>query len=510
MTRRIATLVLLCLGLPALFVFGLGAGEAGDDYEVRAIFDNASYIVKGEDVKVAGAVVGEVKSLEVTKDKRAAITLTIREPGFAPFHEDARCSIRPQSLIGEKFVECTPGAGTAPELREIEDGDGKGEHLLPVENTTSPVDLDLVNDTLRVPYRHRLALIINEFGTGLAGRGKDLNEAIHRSNPALRETDRVLAILADQNRTLASLARRSDEVLEPLAERRERVSSFINNANRTAEATAERRDDIQATFERLPRYLRELRPILADLEEVSDEFTPVLADTRRAAPDLARFIGELGPFSRASLPALRTLGDATDRGRPALARSRPLVRDLSRFARDAGPVSDNLDELTLSLEETGGFERFLDYLFFQMTAINGFDGISHYLRAGLITNLCSSYAIEPVTGCNANFGRTQVVRPGGSAKTDPTLDALRKALADGVRVFREGDGPRSGLGTSNERLASPEEARRQLNDPKIRKQRQAGLDAIRRGAGRGQSPYFEQREQSAEERALDYLLGSDR
>ena len=508
--RRLATLLTLCLGLPALLVFGVGAGEDGGDYEVRAIFDNASYIVKGEDVKVAGAVVGEIKSLDVTEDKRAAITLTIKEPGFAPFHEDARCSIRPQSLIGEKFVECTPGSSAAPELGEIEDGDGKGEHLLRVENTTSPVDLDLVNDTLRLPYRHRLALILNEFGTGLAGRGKELNEAIHRSNPALRETDRVLAILADQNRTLASLARRSDEVLTPLAARRERVSGFINNANRTAQATAERRGDIQATFERLPSYLRELRPVLAELENVSDEFTPVLADTRRAAPDLARFVGELGPFSQASLPALRTLGDAADVGRPALARSRPLVRDLSRFAEDAGPVAKNLDDLTLSLDRTGGFDRFLDYLFFQMTAINGFDGISHYLRAGLITNLCSSYAIEPTSGCNANFGTTRVVRPGGSAKRDPALLALREALAGGVRLFREGDGPKSGPGVSNERLATPEEARRQLNDPRIKKQRQAGLDAIRRGAERGRSPYFDQVEQSPEERALDYLLGSDR
>ena len=509
--RRVATLLVLCIGLPALLVFGMGAGESGgENYEIRAIFDNASYIVKGEDVKVAGAVIGEIKSLEVTDDKRAAITLKITKTGFTPFHEGARCSIRPQSLIGEKFVECTPGPSNAPELAKIEEGDGKGEHLLPVENTTSPVDLDLVNDTLRLPYRQRLALILNEFGTGLAGRGEELNEAIHRSNPALRETDRVLAILADQNRTLASLAQKSDQVLAPLAARRDRVSGFINNANRTAEATAERRTDIQATFERLPRYLRELRPILADLEEVSDEFTPVLADTRRAAPDLARFVGELGPFSQASIPALRTLGDATDVGRPALERSRPLIRNLSRFAEDAGPVSKNLDDLTASFNETGGVERFLDYLFFQMTAINGFDGVSHYLRAGLITNLCSSYAIEPVNGCNANFGTTEVVRGGGSsAKSDPALVALRQALAGGVKLFREGDGPKSGLETSNEQLATPEEASRQLNDPRIKRQREQGLNAIRRGAKRGRSPYFDQTRQSPEEQALDYLLGSD-
>jgi virulence factor Mce-like protein len=510
--RRVATVLLLGIGLPALIVFGTGAGGGGgSDYEVRAIFDDAAYIVKGEDVKVAGAVVGDVKSLDVTKDKRAALTLRITKPGFTPFHEGAHCTIRPQSLIGEKFVECSPGPDKGAELKKIEDGPGKGEHLLPVRGTSSPVDIDLINDTLRLPYRQRLALIINEFGTGLAGRGSELNLAIHRANPALRETDKVLAVLADQNRVLANLSTESDRALGPIADRRKRVSGFINNANTTAQATAERSVDIQRGLQRLPTYLRELRPTLADLESVANEFTPVLADLRTAAPDLARFIGQLGPFSNASIPALASLGKAADVGRPALERSRPLIRDLSTFANDAGPVSKSLDDLTKSVDETGGIERAMDYIFFQMLAINGFDGISHYLRAGLITNLCSSYAIEPVPGCRAGFGESKVVPPGGSAakKQDLTLLALRKALADGIKLVKGGSGAKTGRNVSNEQLATPDQARSQLNDPKIKRQRQQALDAIRRAANRGQSPYFTP-PKSPEEAALDYLLGNDK
>ena len=69
--------------------------------------------------------------------------------------------------------------------------------MLPLENTSSPVDLDLINNIMRLPYRERLAILINEFGTALAGRGAELNEVIHRANPALRETDKVLKILAE-------------------------------------------------------------------------------------------------------------------------------------------------------------------------------------------------------------------------------------------------------------------------------------------------------------------------
>ena len=41
--------------------------------------------------------------------------------------------------------------------------------MLPLENTSSPVDLDLINNIMRLPYRDRLAILINEFGTALAG-----------------------------------------------------------------------------------------------------------------------------------------------------------------------------------------------------------------------------------------------------------------------------------------------------------------------------------------------------
>jgi hypothetical protein len=298
-------------------------------------------------------------------------------------------------------------------------------------------------------------------------------------------------------------------VLAPLADRRKRVSSFINNANETAQATAERSTDIERSIERLPVWLRELRPTLADLEAVSDEFTPVLADVHTAAPDLARFTRELGPFSEASIPALATLGDAADVGTPALQRSRPLIRDLGRFAEDMGPVSKNLDDLTHDLDQTGAIERAMDFLFFSMMGVNGFDGISHFLRAGLITNLCSSYAIEPVTGCNANFTSTRAIGS-GAGKVDPALLALRQALGRGIRLLDSKGNSVDDQITGNRGRASREEAERQLNDPKIRRQREAGLNKLRRNAQRGRSPYFEQRPQSPEEQALDYLLGDDR
>ena len=118
----------------------------------------------------------------------------------------------------------------------IEEGPGEGQRLLPVENTTQSIDIDLIGNTMREPERERLSLILNELGTGVAGRGRDLNEVIRRANPALRETDKVLEILARQNTVLEQLAVNSDTVLAPLARDRARVAGAIRNSSDVARA----------------------------------------------------------------------------------------------------------------------------------------------------------------------------------------------------------------------------------------------------------------------------------
>jgi phospholipid/cholesterol/gamma-HCH transport system substrate-binding protein len=506
--KRLVAIALLLVAVPLVLVFGTGAGDGGggSNYKVRAIFDFVR-AVPGEDVKVAGAKVGKIDSLQVTPDNKAAVVLAINKAGFSPFHANAHCTIRPQSLIGETFADCQPGTSSAPVLPTIQKGDGKGQHLLGVDHTSSPVDIDEINDIMREPTRERLAILINEFGTGLAGRGKDLGAAIHRANPALRDTDKVLALLASQNRTLADLAKNSDQVLQPLAARRRQVADFIVQANKTAQATAERRNDISAGIQRFPAFLRQLKPTLDDLSSLSDQMTPVITDLGRAAPGLNRFVEKLGPFSKASIPAIKSLGAAADVGTPALVAARPITSDLRQLATNADPVSKNLDALTKSLAATGGINHLMDFLFFQMQAINGFDSIGHYLRAGLILNTCTTYATAPIPNCSSNFDNASAAAAGATAggSGDPTLqktsEAIRKAL---------GHSGTGGAATTTTTTAKQPAGKQpslfqrflQLANPNTTRQRNAALNKIRSGAGGDGSPALGQADP-----ALNYLLG---
>jgi ABC-type transporter Mla subunit MlaD len=442
MRRIVAVVALLAI---AAVVVGLvvGGGEDGG-YKVRAIFDNAGFVIPGEDVKVAGVKVGTVEDVDVTDDFKAAIVLDIDDPGYQDFRQDASCIVRPQSLIGERFVECeptqarAPGEQPPPELQTIEDGPGQGQRLLPVDRTSKSVDLDLIGDIMREPERERLSIILSDLGVGLAGRGRDLNEVIRRANPALKEVDEVLKILAGQNRVLADLARNSDTVLAPLARERRHVGSAIANTNAVAAATAERRGDLQANLERLPGFLRELRPTMVRLGALSDEMTPVLTDLGDVAPDINRLVLQLGPFARAGIPAFESLGEAAETGTEAVTVARPVVGDLGQLASALRPVGSTLAALLTSLDRSGGIERLMDYIFNQATAVNGFDSAGHYLRAGLIVNACATYAIERSFGCSANFpaGGSQATASTAAASgpRDQTLMRTQAALLRALGV----------------------------------------------------------------------------
>ena len=238
--RRIAAVTFVLVAASVLALFAAGAGDSSGSYKVRAIFDNAGFVIPGEDVKVAGVKVGQIDSLDVTRDFKAVVVLDVQDPGYQDFRSDAHCEVRPQSLIGERFVECTPtqkravGAPLPAPLKKIGDGPGKGQFLLPVTHTSKAVDLDLINDIMRRPYAERFSLIVNELGSGLAGRGTELAAVLKRANPALREVDEVLKLLASQNRVLSDLARDSDTALAPLARERKHVSSFIEQSSQVA------------------------------------------------------------------------------------------------------------------------------------------------------------------------------------------------------------------------------------------------------------------------------------
>ncbi|MCL2418589.1 MAG: MlaD family protein [Conexibacteraceae bacterium] len=422
---RRAAPVLALLAVVAVIVVlvltAVGGGSGG--YTVQALFDNASFAVPGEQVRIAGAPVGTISALSVTKQNLAAVTLSISSSEFTPWYANATCRIRPQSLIAERYIDCSPGTSNHPALHRITSGYGTGSHLLPVTQTSSPIDPDIVQNVSQESVRQSLSVILNELGTGLAARGSDLNAVILRADPALAQTERVFSLLASQNRVLAKLATDSDTVLAPLAKARGSLADFIVKANKTATATATERPQIAQSIRLLPPFLQQLRPLMADLGQLATQATPVVQDAGNSAGALSREFRTLVPFANRARTALTDLGNAAQQSESALVGSQPLVDQLRTLGTRSLPSAQTLDKLLTNLDTTGGFEQLMSLLFYGAAATNGYDAAGHYVRLTPIVGPCTAYARHPIPGCSANF------LPGGQAVAAVAARAVTEVTA---------------------------------------------------------------------------------
>lgn len=443
--RGTAIAVASVLGVLALVVIVLLASAAGGSnggYSVRAIFDDASNIIPGENVKVGGVTVGTVGEVVPTPQAKAAVVLNIENPGFQDFRSDASCTIEPEALIGEKFVNCLPtqprpeGTPLPPPLRRIEHGEGEGQYLLAVTNTASPVGVDQLEDINRLPVRERFTIIINELGAGLAGRGSDLNEVIKRADPALRELNKVLGILAGQNKVLTNLAEESSRALAPIPGVQSQIAGFVASSAAVAHASANHTGAIAQNLAAFPPLLRELGPAMERFERLAEQTTPTFTDLKAAAPGINQLFASTPGFANSSTAFFQTLGKSAKTTGPALVALQPLLGQLKTLGAAVKPFSGSLSELLTSLRDTGGLERILDFVFLGAGASNGYDALGHFLRAEGVANTCLTYAIKPVSGCSAKLfsssesGTATSAGAGKSASTAGVASAAKAASAE--------------------------------------------------------------------------------
>jgi ABC-type transporter Mla subunit MlaD len=366
MRRVIGTAAVLLATAGFLFV-ALGSKSANTGATYKIELNNAFGLVTGSDFKVAGATVGKLTKIDLCaaeQDKQcqspldALITVTVNEKGFGAFHHDAFCQSRPQSLIGEYFLDCTPGS-SGPTLKQ--------GATIPVSQTQSTIPADLVQNIMRLPYRERFSLIINELGAAVAARSQDLQTALQRADPALAETDSLLSLLAGDANQIRDLNVGANNVITALAKNDTQVQRFIVEANNTATDSASsaanhncagstQANCIAATWNKLPAFLQQLRPAMQKLGAAADAQDTVFTNLNEASSNLNTFFHQLVPFSQQSAVSLgcgengapscpdggSSLGSASSVGTPAVKAALPTVQALRQFTGSTGCLSQNM------------------------------------------------------------------------------------------------------------------------------------------------------------------------
>jgi virulence factor Mce-like protein len=343
---RMLTMVaftLSCLGI-LLFLwlsFGGSVPLQPKGYRVTVGFPEATQLAKEADVRISGVRVGTVKQLAPNKSSgRTDAVLEIDTP-YAPIPRDTRAILRLKTLLGETYVELTPGD---PASGRVPDGG-----MLALGQVGETVELDEVLRTFDPVTRRKFSIWLDQQGRAVEHNGRQISAALAALTPFAEQTDAVLKVLRRQSGATRGFVRDTGVVFDALTERQGQLRDLIVNSNRVFETTAARDAQLAETFRILPTFLRESRtttrrltrfaentnPLTTQLRPAARQLSPLLVDAKALAPDLKGLFTDLDPLVRVSKRGL----PATEQ---VFANTRPLLARLAPFLRSLTPIVDYL------------------------------------------------------------------------------------------------------------------------------------------------------------------------
>ena len=351
---KILTMVgfaLSCFGL-LLFLwiaFGGNTPLKPQGYRFTTSFGEATQLATEADVRISGVSVGKVK--EITTDPKTGRSDAVVQVDakYAPLPKDIRAILRQKTLLGETYVELTPGnrgAGFIP--------DGG---TLPASRVSDTVELDEILRAFTPETRAQFQEWMQEQATALDGNGRALNAALANLSPFASDTNDLLQVLNSQSGDVRKLVSNTGEVATALSERQGQLSGLVTNANRVFGTTARRNQQLAQAIVALPAFEREtsatvtrLRqfsdntdPLVSQLRPAARQLTPTLQDLAALAPDLRALFTDLNPTIRASRTGLPATRRVVQKLRPTLAAASPTLRQLNPLLRFLQPYTPEIN-----------------------------------------------------------------------------------------------------------------------------------------------------------------------
>jgi phospholipid/cholesterol/gamma-HCH transport system substrate-binding protein len=305
---RIAAIVALLGAVTAVAILLVGGG--GSSYQVTARFANASQLVGGEQVVVAGAPAGSVEEIALGPNGEALVTFSVNEE-YAPLRYGTTATIRSFSLSGiaNRQVQLTlPPSERAGE--EIPDGG-----VMEQSDTVSEVDLDQIFNTLDKRTVADLKKVIQGFEVSYDGVGKQANKGFKYLNPFLSTSRRVFGELTRDQRAFERLLVDTSRLSGALADRRDDVSLLVGNLNRMMGAIGRQKASLAEAVGRLPGFMRAFNTTAVNLRATLDDVDPLVDASKPVAVKLRPFFREFRGAAADLVPTVRDLDAIVKRRR---------------------------------------------------------------------------------------------------------------------------------------------------------------------------------------------------
>ena len=294
---RIVTLLVAAVAvvLVGIVLFG---GSSNPTYVLS--FETAGQLVKDNDVQVGGRRVGKVSNIELTANNQATVPVEVEEP-YAPLHEGTTAVMRATSLSGvaNRYVALTPGPQNAPLIAEGEE--------IPVDQTTTIVDLDQLFNTLDPETTKGLAEVIQGFGTWYRGRGLEARKGLPYLSPSLNATVGLIEKLNSDQPALEQMVQSTSSVVGTLAAKGPTLTNLVTNANISLGAIGDENESLAEALQYLPQTLRRGSTTFVNLRTTLDSVDQLVAASKPATKNLAPFLADLEPLLTQADPTLTNL-----------------------------------------------------------------------------------------------------------------------------------------------------------------------------------------------------------
>jgi phospholipid/cholesterol/gamma-HCH transport system substrate-binding protein len=296
---RVAAIFALIGAVAVVVLLVVGGGSS---YTVTAQFENASQLVTGNNVSVAGVPVGSVKEISLSDSGQALVKLEISDPAYSPLPEGTHATIRSQSLSGiaNRYVDLA--LPTHESSQKISSG---GE--IAQADTTSEVDLDQLFNTLDKPTVSHLQEVIRGFARAYEGVGAKANRGFYYLNPFLSTSRRVFGELNSDQANLEGLVVDAAGLTSTLDQKSPEISSLVSNLNGMLGTIGSEQSSLSSAVGQLPDFMRQFNTTAVNLRAALDDVQPLVDATRPVARKLQPFAKRLRGFARDAVPTVKGL-----------------------------------------------------------------------------------------------------------------------------------------------------------------------------------------------------------
>lgn len=336
---------------------------------VRVTMADAGPLEAGDEVRTAGVLVGQVKSVALDQG-RAQVTLSV-DPDVLPLHDDATVTMRPINILGEDYIDLDRGSDSHPFTSST---------TIPQDRTKVAGTLQDLLSTFQAPTAAALANVVTTAGEGLDGNGGNLAKTIEQLSSSMQLAQQLGTLLSQQNGTLAAVVENADPIAAAIADDNGKtLDSLLGSTTQVLDAVSSQQQALRSTIDQLPATLLSARRTLNSFAGVAQQATPTLRSLRPLTGNLSQVVDELEGFTQSANPALTSLPGVLDQANLLLDQAAPVVASLNqtgphlaRVARGLRPVSDQL--LEKHIDGLMGFVRKW------ALSTNGYDGLAHYFR----------------------------------------------------------------------------------------------------------------------------------